>query len=351
MITISKSTLFAVVWSACICTGVLANESRLSGQTGKPIIDNSVVRVIHVGDIPTIEVDGRAGRYDTVITEHLDFYLILKGRRPDKGRSATGVLYVEGVEQQVLDVLSHETYVVTTPILDLRAWQAVNQRVSPIKLCNDELSYQKGAERGKFLKKGGIIWRHSAYEIKGSAQWSMKKKKSILFNPDSLRIFDSKPFLQGVNVKCLGVNRRLGTKTAETKALPSAAIEKAMNKKYKNQPITATITATPKKFRRAGKFLCPARLQLLGRVNGNREFSGKSFYTAREWQSKKTPLNLNRHSNININASYPLQWTLSGNKPKSKSIEIKMKVVNKNNRVIQTITSKVKAKCKKPDNE
>ncbi len=295
---------------------------------------------------PVIVVDGHGGGYDTVVTKQLDFFFILKGRKPKTGQRATGKIFVENHYADVDNVLAHEVHKITTPVMDLRAWRAVNERVSPIKLCNDELSYQKGSARKKFLKNGGTILRHSAYEVRASAKWLLKENRVGRFDPTYYRTFDSPKIMTTVYVKCnpIGNKAKKATETSTTRVDMGAVMEKQARKK----PIGAKILSTPKRFLAAGNFLCPARLRLESQIKGRREFTGDVYFSVKGWKSKKTPIKLNAFSRTGAVASYPLQWQLGGRKNKTKRLTVKLHVLNQRNVEKQVIEKKVTIKCRKP---
>ncbi|WP_114521068.1 hypothetical protein [Altererythrobacter sp. ZODW24] len=335
--------------NAAVATAILAALSSTAAQANGP-----VVYVKHVGAKPTIVVDGVGGKYDRVITDKIDFYLKLIGDRP-KGAVGDGFgsIKVEGRSVSVESAELHKTHLVRTPVMDLRAWRAVNERVSPIKLCNDELSYQKGAARKKFLKEGRTIWRHSAYEISGSARWSFRKRDGAVNVNTYRKTYDAKPWLLGVNVKCKPIGGK-ATQTTTT-ALDPSQLPPA--KKRKPTISNLALQINPMNIQRVGKWMCPTQLRLSGRIDVIRPFSGDSIFVGPRWLSRKTKVKFQSAKGRYITATYTINWQRTGqqslsaggsSKPLRQTLDFKFNIAGADGKLIRSAPKRVKIVCKKP---
>ncbi len=332
-----------------------------SAEAGKPVgpdVGNPVASVWFAGPPykpPTIVVDGDTKRYNKVITEELSFYYYLKSRKPENSKSFQyGTIEIEYHRKRVSGVQSGETVEFELPVQDLRTWKNSDLRVSPEKLCNDELSYKSGAERRKFLKKGGTIWRHSAYKIGGSALWVMKRRKGLSVDFYE-RTFRAPAYLIGVYVECKGLERPRGTKTTSTKAFPGA--NEGERNRAKPTLENVSLKISPMSLKRVGRYLCPTQLRLNGRVDVRREFTGHSIFQGPQWLSRKTAIAFQKAGGRNIVATYPIDWNRgvgeslsagSNGKRKSQTITFKMNVSGRSNQLIGNTSKTIKIICKKP---
>ncbi len=341
----TKTFYLALACSVLMPTAVFAELPKLP-----PVTQVQQAGVVKPGQPspyprPVIVVDGHGGGYDTILTKQIDFFFILKGRKPENGKSATGKIFVENYSVNVEDVRAHNVHKITTPVMDVRAWRAVNERVSPIKLCNDELSYQKGAARKKFLKQGGTIRRTKAYKVRAESYWLIKKNRPLLFDPTEKRTFKSPEIMTTVYVKCnpIGNKATKATSTSTRKVTP----EEIAQGIAKKRPIGATISVTPKNFLPAGNFTCPARVELFGRVSGRRQFEGHLQYRIGQWNSRKMPVRLKAGAKTSFQARRKLVWQLGGNETKSKNMRVTLVLTNKAGKMRQVIEKDFEIQCQK----
>jgi hypothetical protein len=307
----------------------------------------SIVTKVGHPESPEISVDGpsKDGSYKTVLTRTLEYYISVRGDVPDKAGDGGGDIKLEGgkVEYDVEVDGDWTKYKVTAPYVDPWSHGAVNERVSPAKLCNDRLKQTTGPARETFLKKG-ITFRHSeAYTVAFHVlyirkTWPFEKVKDYYYTQRA-------PVL----VTCMPLDRPRASKETSTTGAPGP--------KGKPLPPTvsnATLRIEPAKVVQDGKFLCPSQLKLYGHVEVIREFYGKALFVGPHYLSAITTLNFQAKGSRNVVATYDMNWhkmggftTAQNAEPKKQKLTFRFNVADKDGKLRKSVEETVEVSCKK----
>lgn len=127
---------------------------------------------------PRIVVNGKgSAAYDHVSNATVDAWVRVSGndepRRPV--RFADGEIRIEGGTAAIQKPGSAKIYKVSFPYVGPMSHSVANQRVNPVKLCNDRLKALSGAAREEFLKKGVLFNHADAYSARVRATWLVKR--------------------------------------------------------------------------------------------------------------------------------------------------------------------------------
>ncbi len=156
--------------------GILASLAPSAAFAGFIDIQQSLKKAGVQSDIgyPTIVVDGAGtNRYDTIHNKTVDVWVTVSRSKKwsnEKG-FAGGSIKIDGGGMPLQNPEPAKILKVTIPYIDLRSYSVANQRVSPIKYCNDRLDEKSGASKQKFLDDGGEYNRPRAYKAEVSAAW------------------------------------------------------------------------------------------------------------------------------------------------------------------------------------
>ena len=308
--------------------------------------------------VAEIKVDGPMadGVYTEVRNETLDYIVSARGDRPKKsegnGRLEIQFRDISPLSSELGKSLKFvhgelskdwKSYKVSVPYADPWSHKLVNERVSPIEICNDNLKIRKADERREeMLKKGLSFTYHDAYKIRGYVEYSMK---SLL---DPIKSYDD---VQAVPVKitCMPLDRPRPSKDVSTTGAPGP----------KGKPLPPTVSAAtlriePAKVVQDGKFLCPAQLKLYGHVEVIRKFYGKALFVGPHYLSAITTLNLQAEGSRNVTATYDMDWHKMGGyttqpsaEPKKQKLTFHFNVADKDGKLRQSAEETVEVSCKK----
>lgn len=308
--------------------------------------------------VAEIKVDGPSadGVYTEVRNETLDYIVSARGDRPKKsegngrleiqfrdnspqvGGLGKGVKFVHGELTK-----DWKSYKVSVPYVDPWSHALVNERVSPIKICNDNLKIRKADERREnMLKKGMSFIYHDAYKIRGYVEYDMK---SLL---DPIKSYDDVEAVP-VKITCMPLDRPRPRKDTSTTGAPGP--------KGKPMPPTiskATFRIEPAKVVQDGKFLCPSQLKLYGYVEAIRKFYGKALFVGPHYLSAITTLNFQAEGSRNVTATYEIEWHKMGGfttapnaEPKKQTLTFRFNVADKDGKLLKSVEETVEVSCKK----
>jgi hypothetical protein len=308
--------------------------------------------------VAEVKVDGPSadGVYTEVRTKTLDYIVSARGDRPKKAEGngrleiqfrnssplssdlGNGVEYVHGELSK-----AWKSYKVSVPYVDPWSTKLVNERVSPIDICNDNLKIRKKDQRREeMLKKGMSLVYHDAYKIRGYVEYEMKS----LTDP-----IDSYDDVQAVPLKitCMPLDRPRPRTETTTRG--------ADGPKGKPLPPTiekATLRVEPAKVVQDGKFLCPSELKLYGYLETIREFHGKSIFVGPHYLSALTAVDLQAAGSRNMTATYKMNWHPMGGlaaapnaAPKKQTLTFRFNISNKDGKLLKSVDETVEVSCKK----
>jgi hypothetical protein len=312
--------------------------------------------------VAEIKVDGPSadGIYTEVRNETLDYIVSARGDRPKKseGNGRLEIQFLEGSPQAggigkavkfVHGELTKDwkSYKVSVPYVDPWSRKLVNDRVSPIEICNDNLALRKNnpnrrKEYEEMQTKGLSMIYHDAYKIRGYVEYPMKS----LFDP--IKSYDD---IQAVPLKvtCMPLDRIRPHKDTSTTGAPGP--------KGKPLPPTvsnATLRIEPAKVVQDGVFLCPSQLKLYGHVEAIREFYGKALFVGPHYLSAITTLNFQGKGSRNVNATYEMNWHPKGGfttqpnaEPAKQKLTFRFNVADKDGKLRKSVEETVEVSCKK----
>ena len=326
--------------------------SALILAPGESLADSQVMDYKVSGSsnrIPTIVVDGEREQYTRIVTRELKFRFRMNGRKPKNGAGfSDSRLWIEDQSLNV-DPLAHSWTDFTVPVMDIRTWRDPNVRVSAIRICNDELSYQQGADRRKFLKEGRLIERHSAYRMKGSIKWEIRAKSGGSFTDTYYSTYQAPKKKLTVQIKCNSMPI-LPTATPLSDEVIAEQLEK------KNPKLSLRLE--PLNVERVGADICPTALRLYGTIKVGRKYQGSAIFVGPHWLSRRKNVKITSSSggNRNVTATYPINWasdideSLSAGQSqrKRKRLTFKFNLVNKQGRLDKSVSKTIVVKCKKP---
>jgi hypothetical protein len=308
--------------------------------------------------VAEIKVDGpnADGVYTEIRNETLDYIVSTRGDRPKKseGNGRLEIQFLEGSPQAsgigkavkfVHGELTKDwkSYKVSVPYVDPWSHKLVNERVSPIEVCNDNLKIRKADERREeMLKKGMSFTYHDAYKIRGYVEYPMKSLSDPIDSYDDIEAIPAK-------IICMPLDRiRPHTKTT-TKGAPGP--------KGKPLPPTianATFRIEPAKVVQDGKFLCPSQLKLYGHVEVIRDFYGKALFVGPHYLSAITTLDFQGKGNRTAVSTYEMNWhpmggltTQADAEPAKQKLTFHFNVADKDGKLRKSVEETVEVSCKK----
>jgi hypothetical protein len=297
-------------------------------------------------DVGIIQVDGpHGGPYREIRTKTLNYLISVRGDKPDN--AVAGLMQVRvGTGQAAEGSLSKQwtKYKLTTPYEDLPPAEIANEKVSPIKVCNDRLNHTSGAARGQFLKTGAVVSYPKAYWLQGWVEWIIDKRVGF----DEIKRY-SEEMQVPVRIECMALDRPRATKDTSTTGAPGP--------KGKPLPPTvsnATFRIEPAQIVQDGKFLCPSQLKLYGHVEVIRDFYGKALFVGPHYLSAITTLNFQAKGSRNVTGTYKMDWHKMGGlatapnaEPKKQKLTFHFNVADKDGKLRQSVEETVEVSCKK----
>lgn len=332
-----------------LMAGVIA-AGLVNGIAGTALADRMEVSISnkagHSG-IAEIKIDGpsKDAPYNEVRTETLEYYVSIRGDVPDKaGGSGLGSLELEGGKLDILRVDGNWVkYKVIAPYTDPWSGVAVNERISPAKLCNDRLKQTSGSSREKFLKKGVTFMHKEAYSLKFRVMYILDK-----WPFDEVKDYDYYERVP-VQITCMALDRPRPRQDTSTTGAPGPT--------GKPMPPTiskATFRIEPAQIVQDGKFLCPSQLKLYGYVQTIRDFYGKALFVGPHYLSAITTLNFQAKGSRNVTGTYTMDWHKMGGlatqpnaEPKKQKLTFHFNVANKDGKLLRSVEETVEVSCKK----
>jgi len=322
----------------------------VNGIAGVALADRMEISISnkagHSG-VAEIKVDGpsKNAPYNEVRTETLEYYISVRGDVPDKANgNGMGDITLESGKRESVGVDGDWTkYKVSAPYTDPWSGVAVNERISPAKLCNDRLKQTSGAAREQFLKKGVTFMHKEAYSLSFHVMYILDK-----WPFDEIKDYDYYERAP-VSITCMALDRPRPRKDTSTTGAPGPV--------GKPMPPTiskATFRIEPAKIVQDGKFLCPLQLKLYGHVEARRKFYGKALFVGPHYLSAITTLNFQAEGSRNVTGTYNIDWHKMGGfatqpnvEPKKQKLTFHFNVANKDGKLLKSVEETVEISCKK----
>lgn len=308
-------------------------ELRLSSPEGQ----SSVAEVL---------VDGpnKNGPYTEVLTKTLEYYVSVRGDKPDK-TNGDGLGFVRLETGQNEEVSVDETwtrYKVSGSYQDPWSTAVENERSSPVKMCNDRLKQKSGSARASFLKKGETFMHNKGYGLSFRVSYMVKK---VVFYEE--KIYSYQDWVP-VSIRCMALDRPRASKEISTTGAPprhGQSLESAME---------VDLRIEPAKVVKDGKFLCPSQLKLYGRVETGFAFKGKALFVGPHYLSAVTTLNLHAKDTNTPVGTYNMNWHQMGGfttapnaEPKKQKLTFHFNVIDSNSKIVKSAEETVEVSCKK----
>lgn len=317
-----------------------------SAQVHAGPIDLAVSTSPYNHAVATIEVDGptAAGSYTEIRTKTLDYIVSVRGDRPKRPKGG-GHLWIELGEDHEEGQISGDwqNYKVSTPYADPRSPDVVNDRVSPIDVCNQNLQLKsKLGLGGKFRKEGLAFIYHDAYELKGLVNYGENTATQ------SGKHY-SKSTLVPVKITCMPLDRIRPRSHSETKPAPSHS-----GQKMKPTISEVSLRVEPAQIVQMGKFLCPSQLKLYGHAEARRKFYGKALFVGPHYLSNITILNFQAEGSRNVTGTYTIDWqkmggltTVPNQEPKKQKRTFHFNIADKDGKLLDSAEETVEVSCRK----
>jgi hypothetical protein len=337
--TTSKFRALAIAGLALTATPLLAEPDMMYFDQAFPANDGPDVGVSEI-----VVVSNAGTRYDAVQTAAVDVWLLLQLKQP-QGERPIETVEISGEGTTLVPEganLTRKVFKFSFPYADPHSLTVVNQRNSPIAMCNERLERLTGAARQEFARKGTDFFLQRAYPIRarGTARWMTttgRLFKELHFHE---RNYDEMVEAR-VRVVCKPLTLPQRT-TGAPKRTPSAPF---IN--------TASLRIEPAQIETVGGQLCPSQLRLYGQVQANRAFNGKAVIFGPGYLSPVTALTFPHGGNRNFSATYPLKWdkmgglAAAGPEPiESQTISLTMNVTSPTNYLMKQVKETVTVTCK-----
>jgi hypothetical protein len=305
-------------------------------------IDLAVSTSPYTHAVAEIEVDGptSTGRYTEVRTKTLDYIVSVRSTRKKRFKT-DGEFFVNFNGIRRLDGMvssDWKNYEISGPYVNPRSHEAVNGRVSPVDICNQNLDLQtKLGQRDEFLKEGLAFLYQDAYDLVGGVSYGLTIK--IYFTETRVP----------VRITCMPLDRPRPRENSETKGPPPR----------EGKPMKPTISEVglrvePMQITQMGKFLCPAQLRLYGKLEVIRDFTGKSVFVGPHYLSAINDITLKRGVVGTVTATYPMIWHKMGDKavapnaaPAKQKLTFRYNVANEDGKVLESAERTIEVSCSK----
>lgn len=286
-------------------------------------------------EIATVKVAGKYEevRYSRIATSTLTYVVAVRGGWDYEGTGQMpfelwispwmgGHLYSKKLQEEWVK------YAISRGYHDPMFAGAVNQKVSPIALCNDKLGQLNGNARESFMKKGHTFVYSQAYEI-AAAKWDHTT------DPNSEHYASIK------------VPARIVCQPLE--AAPPAT-------RNPTPPLFSKVTlrAEPAQIVQIGKFLCPSKIKLHGYVEATRKFHGKSIFVGPHYLSNIAAINFQAAGSRNVTATYPMNWqqmggltTAPNSEPKKQKLTLRFNIADNGGELWGSAVKTVEVSCRK----
>lgn len=330
---------------AGIAMSALTLGMPAQAQAGR--IDLAVSTSPYDDAVAEIKVDGptSTGGYNEVRNETLDYIVSLRGDRPKRPKGG-GHGWIKLNKSSVgFDNISGDwkNYKISSPYVDPLSHKVVNERLSPIDVCNQNLDLKtKNGPGDKFRKEGLSFIYHDAYEIEGLVNYGTNTMfVAAKHYSTSIKV--------PVKITCMALNRPRPRSQTATKPGP-----KPTGKKMAPTISEVSLRVEPSNIVQDGKFLCPSKLRLYGQVQVIRKFTGKAIFVGPYYLSAITPLNFPADGTRNVVGVYDMKWHQMGGLatqpnagPKKQKLTFRFNVSNKDGKLLESAEKTVEVSCKK----
>lgn len=316
-----------------------------------------------------IRVTGQTeDKYDKVVTTTLDAWVSVSApdKPPRDQKKLGGKVMIEG--ETVLNIMggfpgSPTTYKVSFAYRDPRSLQVANQRLSPVKLCNDKLASLSGAAREQWRNEGGTILREDAYLAEADQAWVVRKQGSVF---DEIKGWQDTAGLNAV-VDCARLTGpkprdKTVTKGADNKPPAKPAEPKPEPTRVAPPPTFAKVTlrGEPMNWQMIGGQNCPTQVRLYGFVQTNRAFTGKTVFFGPGFLNPPRDFVLSDAGTRTLTATRDVTWAAGpvgglavaggGTKavPKTQQVVLRFNVADSNGKVLESAQTTETLTCRLP---
>lgn len=296
--------------------------------------------------VTKILVDGAGtDRYDKVVNSTLDFWVTVNGSTPENSsRFVRLKVRAGGAEIDGAQPGAARIYKLTAPYSDPRSAVVVNQRISPVDLCNAELAKRSGAARATYLKSGGSVFAKDAYGLSAVAGWELWPG-GVGFKEPYPRDFTANDRANAV-IECRPLDRpkpRTQTQTQGVPGKPGTKMEPTIK--------TLSLKLEPFANQTVGGQQCPTRVRLYGFIETRRAFAGRSIFMGPYFLTPVTDLDFKAAGTRTIVAEYPVKWGSAGAKAsgpglKKQQVKLRMNVTNADGKIIESAERVVELTCR-----
>jgi hypothetical protein len=294
-----------------------------------------------------IIVDGSSSsQYDKVVSKSLDFWVSVSGATPDNADSFRRLKLIAGGKE--IDAEKPGTpriYKISAPYSNPRSETVVNQKISPVDICNTEINKRSGAARAAYLKSGGTILAEDAYGLKAVATWWLVPG-GIGFKESYNRDFVSDARANAV-IECRALDRPKPRTETHTQGAPSKP-----GQRLESPVKTVALKAEPFANATIGAQQCPTRIRLYGFVETRRAFAGQLIFMGPYFLTPLEKLDFKAAGTRTLTAEYPVKWgdnagtKISEPGLKKQSVTLRVNVTNANGKVLESDSQTVQLACK-----
>jgi hypothetical protein len=329
-------------WTLMAGIAISALTLGVSAQAHAGSIDLAVSTNPHTNAVAEIEVDGPAanGRYTEVRTKTLD-YIVSVRTTWEKRLKNDGEFYVNFERVRRLNGVATgdwKNYKISVPYVNPRSPEVVNERISPVDVCNQNLDLKTRIGLiDEFRKKGLTFIHHDAYDLVGGVSFGLLNKTRFTETRVPVRII------------CLPLDRPRPRENSETKGPPPRE-----GKKMKPTISEVGLRVEPMQITQMGKFLCPTQLRLYGNLEVIRDFTGRSVFVGPHYLSKINDITLKRGVVGTATATYPMTWHKMGDKavapnaaPAKQKLIFSYNVSNEDGKVLESAERTIEVSCSK----
>lgn len=276
-----------------------------------------------IGTTRIVVTGSGENRYDKVATSSLDAWVSVKApdKPPRDKDKLGGTISIEG--HQAAGVATGFSgaptiFKLTFPYRDPRSLQVANQRVSPVKLCNDRLESLSGAAREEFRNKGGNILRQDAYIATARQGWVVRKQGSVF---QEIKYWEDTAAIPAV-VAC---HRLTGPKPRDSTTTrgadgrppvrpPARTTPEPPPRRVAPPPTIARVTlrGEPQNWQNIGGQTCPTQLRLYGFVEARRAFTGKAIFFGPGFLNPPRDLAFPAAGSRTLTATRDVKWPPGG---------------------------------------
>lgn len=306
-----------------------------------------------IGTTRIVVTGSTDSKYDKVVTTSLDAWVAVRAPdKPPRDKSKMGgTITVDGHEALRVNggfPGSATIYKLSFPYRDPRSQQVANQRISPIKTCNDKLASLSGAAREKFLAEGDVILRHDAYMATADQSWQVRKKNSVFE--------EIKGWQDTAGIPAVVACQRLSGPKPRTKTTTTQGGGSPPAKKMEPTIAKVSLRGEPQNWQSVGGQSCPTQVRLYGLVEVRRAFSGKSIFFGPGFLMPPQNLNFPAEGTRTLTATYNVKWPTgpAGLKvggatkptPKTQQVTLRFNVANAGGKVLESAQTTETLTCK-----